>query len=149
MHARVALFDALAPCFGPHAGWEEIADAPVPQPINWGASAAMRIRLCDYLMSGEHLYAEEAERIGMISMCVDDDKLQETALKVAVNLTKASPSAIRWTKLSMNNWLLMAWPIFENSLPLEILGFSGPDVVEGLKAYDENRQPVFNPASPV
>ena len=102
-----------------------------------------------YLMSGEHLYAEEAERIGLISRVVDDDKLQETALQVAVNLTKASPSAIRWTKLSMNNWLTMAWPIFENSLSLEILGFSGPDVVEGLKAYEEKRQPIFNPVSPV
>jgi enoyl-CoA hydratase len=102
-----------------------------------------------YLMSGEHLYAEEAERIGLISRVVDDDKLQETALQVAVNLSRASPSAIRWTKLSMNNWLTMAWPIFENSLALEILGFSGPDVVEGLKAYEEKRQPDFNPESPV
>lgn len=102
-----------------------------------------------YLMSGEHLYAEEAERIGLISMCVDDEKLQETALKVAVNLTKASPSALRWTKLAMNNWMQMAWPIFENSLALEILGFSGPDVLEGLKAHQEKRDPVFNPVSPV
>jgi len=102
-----------------------------------------------YLMTGEPLYAEEAERIGLISMCVDDDKLQETALKVAVNLTKAAPSAIRWTKLAMNNWLQMAWPIFENSLALEILGFSGPEVVEGLKAYEEKRAPQFNPVSPV
>jgi enoyl-CoA hydratase len=100
-------------------------------------------------MSGEHLYAEEAERIGLISRVVDDDKLQETALEVAINLSKASPSAIRWTKLSMNNWLNMAWPIFENSLALEILGFSGPDVVEGLKAYEERRQPNFDPHSPV
>jgi enoyl-CoA hydratase len=102
-----------------------------------------------YLMTGEPLYSEEAERIGLISLCVDDDKLQETAVKVAVNLTKAAPSALRWTKLSMNNWLQMAWPIFENSLALEILGFSGPDVVEGLKAYAEKREPRFNPVSPV
>ena len=102
-----------------------------------------------YLMTGEPLFSEEAERIGLISLCVDDDKLQETAVKVAVNLTKAAPSALRWTKLSMNNWLQMAWPIFENSLALEILGFSGPDVVEGLQAYAEKREPRFNPISPV
>ena len=102
-----------------------------------------------YLMSGKPLYAEEAERIGLISMCVDDDQLQATALEVAVGLTQASPSALRWTKLSMNNWMQMAWPIFENSLALEILGFSGPDVVEGLKAYEEKRPPVFNPDCPV
>jgi len=102
-----------------------------------------------YLMSGKPLMAEEAERIGLISMCVDDDKLQATALEVAIDLTKAAPSALRWTKLSMNNWLTMAWPIFENSLALEILGFSGPEVVEGLKAYEEKREPRFDPHSPV
>lgn len=102
-----------------------------------------------YLMSGEHLYAEEAERIGLISMVVDDDKLQDKALEVAVNLTKAAPSAIRWTKLAMNNWMQMAWPIFENSLALEILGFSGPEVVEGLAAYKEKRDPEFDQNCPV
>lgn len=102
-----------------------------------------------YLMSGEHLYAEEAERIGLISMVVDDDKLQDKALEVAVNLTKAAPSAIRWTKLAMNNWMQMAWPIFENSLALEILGFSGPEVVEGLAAYKEKRDPEFDQDCPV
>jgi enoyl-CoA hydratase len=102
-----------------------------------------------YLMTGEPLYSEEAERIGLISLCVDDDKLQETAVKVAVNLTKAAPTALRWTKLAMNNWLQMAWPIFENSLALEILGFSGAEVVEGLKAYAEKREPRFNAVSPI
>ena len=102
-----------------------------------------------YLMSGEPLYAEEAERIGLISMVVDDDKLQNEAVKVAVGLTTAAPSAIRWTKLAMNNWMQMAWPIFENSLALEILGFSGPDVVEGLNAYREKRVPNFDPDCPI
>jgi enoyl-CoA hydratase len=100
-------------------------------------------------MTGEPLLAPEAERIGLISLCVDDDRLQEVALQTAVRLTQASPSALRWTKLSMNNWMQAAWPIFENSLALEILGFSGPDVVEGLKAYEERREPRFDPHSPV
>ena len=102
-----------------------------------------------YLLLCEAVDGQEAERIGLISRVVDDDKLQETALEVAINLSKASPTAIRWTKLSMNNWLNMAWPIFENSLAPEILGSSGPDVVEGLKAYEEKRQPVFDPHAPV
>lgn len=102
-----------------------------------------------YLMTGEPLYAPEAERIGLISLCVDDERLQTTAVETAIRLTQASPSALRWTKLSMNNWMQAAWPIFENSLALEILGFSGPDVVEGLKAYEERREPRFDPHSPV
>ncbi|MBU3737408.1 MAG: enoyl-CoA hydratase/isomerase family protein [Rhodoferax sp.] len=102
-----------------------------------------------YLLSGDPLNGEEAERIGLVSMCVDDDRLQDTALQVALKLAQGSPSALRWTKLAMNNWMQLAWPIFENSLALEILGFSGPDVVEGLKAYEERRPPAFNPRSPV
>ncbi|MGY8891850.1 MAG: enoyl-CoA hydratase/isomerase family protein [Pseudomonadales bacterium] len=102
-----------------------------------------------YLMTGDALYAEEAERIGMISLCVDDDDLQDKAVEVAVKLTKAAPSALRWTKLSMNNWMQMAWPIFETSLALEILGFSSPEVVEGLAAYNEKREPQFDPYSPI
>jgi enoyl-CoA hydratase len=102
-----------------------------------------------HLLSGEPLNGEQAERIGLVSVCVDDDRLQQCAVDTAVRLTQGSPSALRWTKLSMNNWLQMAWPIFENSLALEILGFSGPDVVEGLKAYEERRPPRFDPSSPV
>lgn len=102
-----------------------------------------------HLLSGEPLNGEQAERIGLVSLCVDDDRLQQCAVDTAIRLTQGSPSALRWTKLSMNNWLQMAWPIFENSLALEILGFSGPDVVEGLKAYEERRAPRFDPHSPV
>lgn len=102
-----------------------------------------------YLMSGKPLYGEEAERIGLVSLCVEDDELQETALETAVTLTEAAPSAIRWTKLALNNWLQMAWPIFENSLALEMLGFSGPEVQEGLTAYREKRPPNFDPDCPI
>lgn len=102
-----------------------------------------------YLLTGKPLGAEEAERIGLISMCVEDAELQDVALEVAIGLTTAAPSAIRWTKLSLNNWMRAAWPIFETSLALEILGFSGPEVKEGLAAYLEKRAPVFDPVSPV
>lgn len=102
-----------------------------------------------YLMSGKALTAEEAERIGLITMCVDDDKLQETALEVALDLAQAAPSAIRWTKHALNNWMRMAWPVFESSLALEMLGFAGPEVKEGLAAHLEKRPPSFNPNSPL
>jgi enoyl-CoA hydratase len=102
-----------------------------------------------YLMSGKALTAEEAERIGLITMCVDDDQLQDKALEVALDLAQAAPSAIRWTKHALNNWMRMAWPVFETSLALEMLGFAGPDVQEGLNAHLEKRKPVFNPDTPL
>jgi enoyl-CoA hydratase len=102
-----------------------------------------------YLMTSDPIPAEEAERIGLITMVVDDDKLQAKALEVAVKIAAGPPSAVRWTKYSMNNWMRMAWPIFDASLALEVLGFTGPDVKEGLAAHMEHRRPNFNPVSSV
>lgn len=102
-----------------------------------------------FLLTCEPLGGEEAERIGLVSMCVDDDALQSRALEVAQRLASGSPSAVRWTKYALNNWLRANWPIFDTSLALEVLGFGGHDVREGLAAYHDKREPRFNPESPV
>jgi enoyl-CoA hydratase len=102
-----------------------------------------------YLLLCETLSGEEAERIGLISLAVDDADLDETALKTAVRLAEGAPAAIRWTKYALNNWLRSAGPTFDASLALEFLGFSGPEVKEGLASLREKRPPVFNPSSPL
>jgi enoyl-CoA hydratase len=102
-----------------------------------------------YLMTCEAVYGEEAERIGLVSLCVEDDKLQERALEVATKLANGAPSAIRWTKYALNNWFRMAGPTFDTSLALEMLGFAGPEPREGLAALREKRAPKFDPKSPI
>ena len=102
-----------------------------------------------YLLLCETLSGEEAERIGLISMAVDDADLDSTAIKTAVRLAEGAPAAIRWTKYALNNWLRSAGPTFDASLALEFLGFSGPDVKEGIAAIREKRPAMFNPHSPV
>ena len=96
-----------------------------------------------YLLTCETLTGEEAERIGLVSLCVDDELVQERALEVAVSLAGGAQSAIRWTKHTLNNWYRMAGPIFDASLAFEFYGFGGPDVVEGLAAHREKRAPTF------
>jgi enoyl-CoA hydratase/carnithine racemase len=96
-----------------------------------------------YLLTCDALSGEEAERIGLVSMCVEDDVLQETALKVAQKLTAGAPSAIRWTKYALNNWLRMMGPSFDASLALEFMGFTGPEVKEGIASLKEKRKPDF------
>ena len=96
-----------------------------------------------HLLTCEPLSGEEAERIGLVSLCVDDAELEETALSVARKLAAGSQSAIRWTKYALNNWLRAAGPIFDASLALEFMGFAGPDVREGVTALKENRPPAF------
>jgi len=101
-----------------------------------------------YLLLNEPLSGEKAEEIGVVSLAVDGEKLQEEALSIATRLSEGSPSAIQWTKYSLNNWLRSAGPIFDTSLALEMLGFSGGDVTEGLSSLKEKRPPQFNRKSP-
>jgi enoyl-CoA hydratase len=102
-----------------------------------------------YLMLGNPITGEEAERIGLVTLSVEAEELQAKALETAVRLANSAQSAVRWTKVSMNNWLKMAWPIFESSLALEMLGFAGPEVREGLDAFVQRRPPKFPTSSQV
>ncbi len=101
-----------------------------------------------HLLTCEPLSGEEAERIGLVSLCVDQSELHDKARAVATRLANGSQSAIRWTKYALNNWLRQAGPIFDASLGLEFLGFSGPDVKEGVASIRGKRKPDFSgPAS--
>lgn len=102
-----------------------------------------------YLLLCEAVSGEEAERIGLVSLAVDDAELDARALDVAVRLAEGAPNAIRWTKYAMNNWLRMAGPSFDTSMALEFMGFTGPEVKEGLAAFAEKRKPNFDPNSPL
>ena len=102
-----------------------------------------------YLLLCEEVSGAEAERIGLVSLAVDEDELFERALEVAKRLAAGSPSAIRWTKHALNNWLRMMGPIFDNSIALECLGFTGPDIREGLASLKEKRAPRFDPQAQV
>jgi enoyl-CoA hydratase len=101
-----------------------------------------------YLMTCETLTGEEAERIGLISLVADDGKVIETALSVAERLAAGAPGAIRWTKMALNNWLRLAGPTFDASLAMEFMGFTGPELKEGMTALKEKRRPKFDPKDP-
>jgi len=96
-----------------------------------------------YLLTCAPLSGEEAERIGLVSLCVADEELTETARRIARQLAAGSPTALAWTKRSLNHWLRAAWPAFEHSLALEVLGFAGSDAREGVAALKERREPKF------
>jgi len=96
------------------------------------------------LLTCDNLSGEEAERIGLVSLCVDDGQVQTRALEVAVQLAGMAQSAIRWTKHTLNHWYRQAGPIFDASLAYEFYGFGGPDAAEGLASHREKRPPVFN-----
>jgi len=97
-----------------------------------------------YLLTCETLYGAEAERIGLVSLCVDDDDVGDKALEIAVDLSGGAQSAIRWTKHTLNHWYRSQAAILDASLAYEFYGFGGPDAAEGLASHREKRPPQFS-----
>ncbi|MGP0054690.1 MAG: enoyl-CoA hydratase/isomerase family protein [Steroidobacteraceae bacterium] len=96
-----------------------------------------------HLLINKPLSGAEAERIGLVAMCVADDQVVASAFEVARILAAGSATAVRFTKHALNNWLRLAGPSFDASLALEFLGFRLADVREGLAAARDKRPANF------
>ncbi len=96
-----------------------------------------------YLLTGDFIDGKEAERIGLVSLCVPADQLMAKAMEVANKLAKGPQHAVRWTKRSLNNWVRLAGPAFDASLAMEMLCFFSDDVSEGIQAIRQHRDPKF------
>lgn len=96
-----------------------------------------------YLLTADFIDGKEAERIGLVSLCVPPDQLMNRAFEVARKLASGPQQAVRFTKRALNNWIRMFGPAFDASLALEMMGFFGGDVAEGLTAIKEKRPPKF------
>ena len=96
-----------------------------------------------YLLTGEMLTGAKAERIGLVTRAVPAAQVLDEALAVAGVLANGAQTAIRMTRQVLANWLKAAGPIFDQSAAYEMLGFMGPDVIEGVAALRARRPPSF------
>jgi len=103
-----------------------------------------RMKAKELLLTGRNIDAEEAQRIGLVNMVVDDDKLIETAEKIAGKIASKSSFQTDFIKSLVNKGMDVDLP---SACALEISKFSSSfsthDQKEGMKAFLEKRKPMF------
>jgi 2-(1,2-epoxy-1,2-dihydrophenyl)acetyl-CoA isomerase len=98
-----------------------------------------------FMMLGDKISAEEAERIGMIYRIFPDTIFKEEAEKIAVTLAELPTKGLAYTKQALNK-------SFEQNLEQQLqteddlqqkAAFT-KDFGEGVSAFLEKRKPKFN-----
>lgn len=97
-----------------------------------------------YLMTGEHIAAPEAERLGLVNFVVPDDELLDRALALAERLANGPSKAISASKMGINHWMRsIASQVLPLSLSLESMTLVSRDHREAMDAFREKRSPDF------
>lgn len=97
-----------------------------------------------FLMTGDRVGAEEAERIGLVNFVVDDEELMDKALGVATRLAAGPAQAIAASKAAVNAWMRsLSSQIVPLSLSVELACFGSADNREAVQAFNEKRPPKF------
>jgi len=92
---------------------------PYLWPLSVGLARAKR-----YLLLGDEMTADEAERFGLISEVVDTGQSKAAAAALARRLASLDPVGVQKTKRNLNDWLRLYWaPILAVGYGQEILHF--------------------------
>lgn len=97
-----------------------------------------------YVLTGETIKAEEAERIGLITKVVEDGKLMDEALALATKIANNPRLAVLAGKESVNQQA--ETPLVEGCRVERRLFhglFGTPDQKEGMRAFAEKRKPNY------
>ncbi len=104
-----------------------------------GLGRAMRL-----ILTGELIDAEEAERIGLVDILVDDDALADRTRELAGSIAKHSPVALKLVKEAVRASAEMPLSAgLELERELFITAFASDDRTEGIDAFLEKREPDF------
>ncbi|MBL6751511.1 MAG: enoyl-CoA hydratase/isomerase family protein [Nevskia sp.] len=104
-------------------------------------------RAKEYLMTGDLISAQEAQRIGLINHVLKPEELDAAVLAFASRLAGGALKAIRWSKVSVNIGLKqLAHSIMDTSIAYEVLTNASADHAEAVAAFREKRKPRFTGA---
>jgi len=124
--------------FGFAEGRVGVADAVAPALLHGRIGTA---KLKYLLLTGATIDAAEAERIGLVTQVVPDDRLEARVAEVVDELRGTSPVSRRLFKQYVNEHTPM--PSSHGGGP----AFASPDVLEGLRAFAEGRLPDYRTPS--
>ncbi|HEV8385740.1 MAG TPA: enoyl-CoA hydratase-related protein, partial [Candidatus Acidoferrales bacterium] len=101
-------------------------------------------RAAEMFYTGDMIPAAEAERIGAVNRVVPADDLAQEARALAEKLAAAPPIAARAVKKVLRGADRAALErALESEVQQQVVCFSSDDCAEGLRAFFENRPPVF------
>lgn len=94
--------------------------------------------------TGDFVEAEEAYRIGLVEVLVDEGSHLERALELAARMARWSPVALKLAKQAVNAALEMPLRAgIELERELFLAAFGSEDGREGVRAFVEKRKPEF------
>jgi len=98
----------------------------------------------EFIFTGDIIDAKEAERIGMVNRVVPADKLEDVAMKLALNLARGPVLAIGKAKSAINKGLESSMDeTLYNVMDLQFGLCRTDDHLEGVSAFLEKRKPLF------
>lgn len=118
--------------------------------VGGGGGSQMLPRLIGYgqamrlLLIGEPIGAEEAHRLGLVDILVEDSEVEATAMALCKKIAGYSPVAAEAVKASVRMALsapLEAGLRYENEM--NTLCFAAGDHMEGIRAFQEGREAEF------
>jgi 2-(1,2-epoxy-1,2-dihydrophenyl)acetyl-CoA isomerase len=109
----------------------------LPRLIGWQKASAL-------MMLGEKITAEEADRMGMIYKCVEDEKFNETVVSLANKLAQMPTVGLAYTKKGLQ-WSSThtIYEQLQNEDKLQQWAAASKDFKEGVQAFLEKRPPKF------
>lgn len=99
----------------------------------------------ELVFTAQMIEAEEAKRIGLVNRIVDEENLLPEAMELAEQLAKGPSKAIGLAKALINQ--SMGWDLntlLESEALAQGICMNTDDFKEGVKAFQEKREPKFN-----
>ena len=120
---------------GIHPAWT--GTQTLPKIVGWK-------RAMELILTGKTLSGEEAEKLGLINMAVETEKLEEATINTAKTITGNPPKTLRNAKKLIR---IALWKNLEEGIGMERESFKEiietRDAREGLKAFIEKRKPKY------